>query len=195
MTPSKNSKAVPAETPVYQLKITLKGLKPPIWRRILVPGAITLNKLHRSLQIVMGWEDYHLHSFSVGKELYGVPEPGWGFGQREKDDRKHKLQDVVPGAKMKFLYIYDFGDDWIHEILVEKILPPDKEMKHPVCLDGKLAGPPEDCGGVWGYAGMIEVMNDPEHKEHESVMEWLGDDFDPEVFDIEAVNVRLRKMR
>ncbi len=195
MTPPKKSKEAPGEAPVYQLKITLKGLKPPIRRRILVPGAITLNKLHRILQVVMGWEDYHLHSFTIGKELYGVPEPGWEFGTREKDERKFTLQAVVPVIKMKFLYTYDFGDDWIHEILVEKILPPDKDMKHPVCLDGKYAGPPEDCGGIWGYADMIDVMNDPKHKEHESVMEWLGDDFDPEFFDIDAVNAGLRKIR
>lgn len=194
-TPSKNAKKAPMETPVYQLKITLKGLKPPIWRRILVPGAITLNKLHGIIQIVMGWEDYHLHSFTIGKDLYGVPEPGWEFGQTEKDDRKCKLQDLVSSAKMKFLYIYDFGDDWIHEIVVEKILPPDKDLKKPVCLDGKLAGPPEDSGGVWGYANMIEIIDDPEHEEHESLKEWLGEDFDPAFFDIEMVNARLSKMR
>ena len=143
MTPQKTSVEATKETPIYQLKITLKELKLPIWRRVLIPGTMTLNKLHRSLQIVMGW-DYHLHFFTIGKELYGVPELGCNFGVREKDDRKYKLQDVVPVVKIKFLYVYDFGDDWIHEILVEKILPSYKEIKHPVCLGGKFAGSPVD---------------------------------------------------
>jgi len=181
------------EALIYQLKITLKGIRPPIWRRIQVAGNAPLSRLHRILQIVMGWEDYHLHSFSIDRVFYGKPEPGWEMGDR--NEKKYTLASVVSTVKEKFLYIYDFGDDWIHEILVEKILPPGKEAKYPVCLAGKRACPPEDSGGVWGYAQMLEIMQDPKHEEYDSLMEWLGDEFDPETFDPEKINAKLRKMK
>lgn len=109
--------------------------------------------------------------------------------------KKYTLANVVSAVKEKFIYIYDFGDDWIHEILVEKILPPGKEAKYPVCLAGKRACPPEDSGGVWGYAQMLEIVQDPKHEEYDSLMEWLGDEFDPETFDPEKINAKLRKMK
>jgi len=183
------------EYPIYQLKIALKSIRPPVWRRIQVPGDTSLRKIHDIIQILMNWDDYHLHAFQVGGTRYGVPDPD-GFGDmEEKDDRRFKLADVVPASKSIIGYIYDFGDNWEMGILVEKILLPEEDVKYPVCLAGKRAGPPEDCGGAWGYAKLLEIIRTPDHEEHESMMEWLGDEFDPEVFDINMINAKLRKMK
>ncbi len=182
----------------YRLKVTLKGSKPPIWRRLEVPGNITLAKLHQILQVAMGWTDSHMHSFKIGKIYYQEPDPFFDseFSVYEtKDEKKVKLQQVAPREKMKFLYEYDFGDSWEHEILVEKILPLTEERRHPVCLKGVKACPPEDIGGLWGYYDFLEIMQDPKHPEHEEMLEWIGDQFDPDEFDLEEVNKRLKKIK
>lgn len=182
--------------PVYQLKITLKDFKPAIWRRVLVPGHYTLASLHRVVQYAMGWTESHLHCFSVGRERYSLPEPGTDWGDSgDRDSRRVRLGQIAPSEKMRFLYEYDFGDGWEHDILVEKILPPDPELKHPVCLKGKGACPPEDVGGVWGYAEFLEAICDPKHEEHDSWLEWVGDEFDPDAFDLEDTNAALRLIK
>ena len=178
---------------VYQIKVTLKGIKPPIWRRIQVTSDVTLHKLHRILQVVMGWDDYHLHQFTIGWEHYGTPDPD--YSPDFMDDKKTKLHSVVRTEKMKFRYEYDFGDGWEHEILVEKIFPAEEGGLYPVCVKGKRACPPEDVGGIWGYAEFLEAIQNPEHPEHESMMEWAGDDFHPEAFDLDAVNGMLMRMQ
>jgi hypothetical protein len=184
-----------ADGPVYQLRVILKGIRPPIWRRIQVPGDTSLWKLHKAIQILMGWEDYHLHSFTIGGFRYGIPDPGGIWDTDEKDDRRFKLAEVAPAVKSKIRYMYDFGDDWDMEILVEKLLPPEEGIKYPVCLAGKRAGPPEDCGGVWGYQNLLEIIKAPDHSEYGSMMEWLGDEFDPEAFDLDAVNAKVVKIK
>lgn len=183
---------------VYRLKVTLKGSKPPIWRRLEVPGNITLTKLHQILQVAMGWTDSHLHSFKIGKIYYQEPDPYSDpeFSLAEiRNEKKFKLQRVSLREKMKFLYEYDFGDCWEHEILVEKILPMREERRRPVCLKGAKACPPEDIGGLWGYYNFLEIMQNPKHPEHEDMMEWMGGPFDPDEFDLEEVNKRLKKIR
>ena len=177
---------------IYQLKVTLKEAKPPIWRRFQMAAEATLADLHPILQRVMGWESYHLHQFRVGRELFGVPDPHDPFGGDVTDERKVPLREVLPGAKAKLRYEYDFGDGWDHEVVLEKILPPDPAAELPRCLAGKRACPPEDCGGVWGYAELLDAVSDPNHPEHEEMLEWLGEGFDPEEFDPEAVNAALR---
>lgn len=174
---------------VYQLKITLKEIKPPIWRRVLVESDITLYDLHQVIQQSMGWDDYHLHEFRIAGEHFGAPDPD-GFVE-VIDDAKTRLHQVIRGEKMKFLYEYDFGDGWRHEIVVEKVLPAEKEGVYPVCLKGKRACPPEDVGGPWGYAEFLEAIADPENSQHEDMLEWVGGEFDPEAFDLEMVNHRL----
>ena len=157
---------------MYQIKVTLKGSKPPIWRRMQITSDTTLAKLHRILQRVMGWEGSHLYQFVTGGIAYGDPSM---LGELDAEDaRTVTLAALMRGEKSKLLYEYDFGDSWEHELLVEKILPLDEGKRYPVCLTGKRACPPEDCGGVWGYVSFLEAIHDPEHPEHEEMLEWIG---------------------
>jgi hypothetical protein len=176
------------EKRVYQLKVTLRDIRPPIWRRIQVGGDTNLQRLHRILQTVMGWLGGHLHEFFVFGDSYGDPKQ---MGGDVLDERKVTLKQLITGEKEKFHYLYDFGDSWEHEILVEKILPPEKGTRYPVCLTGKRACPPEDCGGPPGYESLLEALKDPAHPEHDDMFDWLPGDFDSEKFDIHWVNGRL----
>ena len=178
---------------IYQVKVTLKDIRPPIWRRILVTSDTALNKLHRILQVVMGWDDYHLHQFIINGTYYGIHDPDLMFDL--KDEEKMKLDMVVLQEQKEFIYEYDFGDSWYHNILIEKILLPDTKKHYPVCIKGKRACPPEDCGGVGGYYYFLEAIQDPEHPEHEEMLEWEGGSFDPEAFDIDGVNRVLKKIK
>ncbi len=177
-------------TQIYQLKITLEGSKPPIWRRVQVPGNTTLANLHDLIQDVMGWEDSHLHNFTVKGREFGQPNPEFDEGEVE-DERKILLNQVADQPKTKFTYEYDFGDGWRHAIVVEKILPPEPATAYPVCLDGSRHCPPEDCGGIWGYQEMLAKIANPKHPEHEEILEWLGGEFDPEEFSVDEVNEHL----
>jgi Plasmid pRiA4b ORF-3-like protein len=177
---------------VYQIKVTLKGSRPPIWRRMQVINDTTLAQLHRLLQCVMGWEDAHLYQFVVSGIRYGDPRL---LGELDAEDaRTVPLATLGLCEKRKFLYEYDFGDSWEHELLVEKILPRDEGKRYPVCLTGKRACPPEDCGGIWGYASFLEAIRDPEHPEHDEMLEWVGGEFDPDVFDLDEVNRELQRL-
>jgi len=180
---------------VYQLKVTLKESKLPIWRRFQVAGNVTLHRLHLILQDVMGWTNSHLYRFDIGGIEYSIPDPVEDdFNELHfVDSRRTKLSKVVSREKATFTYEYDFGDSWEHQIVVEKILPAEPGGQYPVCLAGIRACPPEDCGGVWGYEELLEVISDPLHEEYESMMEWLGGSFDPEEFDINQVNRVLRR--
>ena len=177
---------------IYQLKITLKDFRPPIWRRVQVKSNITLGKLHQIIQALMGWTNSHLHGFSIGGVEYGQPVPELDL--EIKNEQKVKLDKVVTGEKKKFLYTYDMGDSWEHEILVEKVLPYDPLVRYPVCLTGKRACPPEDCGGVWGYAEFLEAITQPDHPEHESMLEWVGGAFEPDAFILSEVNQLLQQI-
>lgn len=180
---------------IYQIKVTLKDIQPPIWRRVQVPSNISLNKLHRILQAVMPWDDYHLHQFIIGGVNYGEPDPDDDFGFELKSDRTAKLNQVASGAGARFTYEYDFGDGWEHEILIEKVLPPEGGVRYPICLAGKRACPPEDCGGTPGYARFLEAIRNPEHEEHEELLQWVGGSFDPEAFDLDEINRALKRIR
>ncbi|NJR32809.1 MAG: plasmid pRiA4b ORF-3 family protein [Chamaesiphon sp. CSU_1_12] len=177
---------------IYQLKISLRGSRPPIWRRVQVNSDITLAQLHEIVQVSMGWGNCHLHTFSIQGVEYGRPQPEYDFNV--SDERRAKLSTIATQEKAKFHYTYDMGDDWEHEILVEKILPPDPELVYPVCIKGKGACPPEDCGGVWGYQELLGILQQPEHPEHESMAEWIDEDFDPTFFDLVEVNESLHSL-
>lgn len=177
---------------VLQLKITLQGIKPPIWRRVLVPGNCRLDELHAIIQEAMPWYDCHLHVFEIGDEEYGPRGRDWD--DEEYLSERRQLRGLV-GEGQSFHYVYDFGDDWRHRILIEKILPADPEIDYPHCVTGRRKAPPEDCGGPWGYREMLEVLDDPEHPERETRVEWLGGSFDPEAFSAEQVNLRLARLR
>jgi len=191
-------------SPLYQLKITLMYSRPLIWRRIVVPATIKLHRLHDVLQCVMPWTDSHLHHFITGEfkkrggqpVYYGMKNLDFADpDDRTLDEKKFNLADLAPAAKSKFYYEYDFGDGWEHEILVEKILPSNPDFKRCVCLDGKNACPPDDCGGIPGYYRMLEVLADPKDPEHESMSEWIGDHWDAAAFDLDGVNAALKKMK
>lgn len=177
---------------LYQIKVTLVGSKPPIWRRLIVNDNIRLDQLHSVLQVAMGWFDYHLHQYRVGGSYIGIPDPD--FGDDVTDERKVCLQDIVFNPKDNFVYEYDFGDGWEHKIVLEKILPLDSS-ESPVVIKGKKSCPPEDCGGIWGYYDFLEAIQDIEHEEHESMLEWVGGGFDPDGFDINVINEKLKRLK
>src|SRR3989338_3719370 len=183
----------------YQLKITLSGSNPEIWRRFLADSEVMLSELHYVIQIVMGWTNSHLHQYRQKNVIYGEPQDdlGWGFGSKIKivDENNYKLNQVLTKPKDKIIYEYDFGDSWDHDLVLEKILKKDDKLKTPICLDGAMACPPEDCGGIGGYYNMLETIRNPEDPEYEDMIDWLGDKFDPEEFDLEAINNKLKRFK
>jgi Plasmid pRiA4b ORF-3-like protein len=185
----KRSRTKTLPTSIHQLKVTLEGIRPPIWRRILVRSDVNLAGLHQIIQSAMGWNDSHLHDFTAGGISYG--DRSFGEDMDVEDERKVRLSEIAPQPKDRFRYMYDFGDGWEHIILVEAVKTPEAGARYPVCVTGKRACPPEDCGGVWGYADMLEALADPEHPEHDELKEWIGESFDPEMFDLEQANLRL----
>ena len=182
-------------TKVYELEIWLADIAPRIWRRFAVSANIKLPRLHDVIQNVMGWDDCHLHAFMTEGERYTNPYPDFDMDEDTLDERKAKLTDLVFRPKDRFVYEYDFGDSWNHVVEVVSIGPPDQGVKYPVCLAGGRACPPEDCGGPWGYENFLEAIQDPDHEEHEELLEWAGGEFDPERFDIQNVNRLLRMNR
>ena len=180
---------------LHRLKVTLRQVKPPVWRRIEVPSSIKLSDLADVLEAAMGWLGGHLHSFEADGVLYETPD-GESFGfRRPRDERKARLGEVLPGVKSKMRWDYDFGDRWQHDVVVEAIEPARSDVKHPVCLTGKRACPPEDCGGPWGYANLLAALRDPTHEDHEELTEWVGIEFDPENFDADEVTEDMRLAR
>jgi hypothetical protein len=161
-----------------QLKISLRDITPSIWRRVVVPDSYTLDDLHSVIQTAMGWMGGHMHVFRKARQ---------GFGEQEELPQSASLQRVVQRKGQKILYEYDFGDGWLHEILVEKIVPLDTNGVYPICLDGARACPPEDCGGPPGYAHLLEAFRNPT-VENEELREWAGGKFDPGAFSVDAVN-------
>ncbi len=179
--------------PLCQLKIRLLGFKPPIWRRVVVTARVKLDVLHRVIQTAMGWTDSHMHQFVAGEVYYGQPDAQ--EDGRMLNEKRHTLADLAPTAKTRFIYEYDFGDSWEHEVLVEKILPPDASFKHPFCVGGANACPPEDCGGCPGYAEFLEAMDDPNHERHEEFKEWIGGDWDARGFSPDDANAALKRIK
>ena len=222
---------------ILQLKIVLGGIEPEIWRRFLVEDTITFQKLHNIIQIVMGWENYHLYEFCIGEisivpeeEGYNLAESSFhklfkspefikmmeqgemqkGSGKLDTDKMneilqnieknkpkneyglKTKINQLITSERQEFTYIYDFGDNWEHTVIVEKILDKDESKKYPMCLDGERNCPPEDCGSVPGYEHLLEVRKNKKHKEYkELIIEWLGEDYNPELFIAEWINDEL----
>jgi hypothetical protein len=176
-----------------QLKISLVRSKPPIWRRVIVPESLILAELHEVIQIVMGWENSHLHDFDVRGERYTEFEEDIQSGAG--DSTAVTLRSLKLNKKgRKFLYNYDFGDNWLHEIVVESSRPAEDSEKLPVCVTGRRAGPPEDSGGVHRYEYLLEAVSDSANPDHEELSDWLDPDFDPEEFDVDRVNRILRQV-
>ena len=175
---------------VHTLKVTLSGVRPSIWRRIVVPGDFTLDQLHDVLQVAMGWTESHLHQFEVGEMMYS--DPTFELGLDVEDESSITVAEALPGKGSRAVYEYDFGDGWKHLLRVEKVGPVGPDVEVPSCLEGARACPPEDCGGPFGYQMLLEAIQDPQHPQHREMLEWLGGGFDPEAFDPEEVNQKLR---
>ena len=179
------------EPRVYELKVTLEGSAPAIWRRIRVPGDVTLARLHRILQTTMGWGEMHHHQFVIRGRCYGRPD-------REgevQDERRVRLAEVVRRAGSRFIYEYDFDDGWVHDVRVERILSAEEGTQAPACLAGERACPPEDVGGMYGYYDVLALLQNGRSAGHERAQEWIGERFDPDAFDVETVNRRLGSVR
>ena len=177
------------EAPVgFQLRIELREVLPPVWRRFLVPGSITLPGLHRVIQEVMGWENRHLHLFRFGKKEYGIPDPEYPSEMR--NERGRRLREFLRDEGETFGYQYDFGDNWEHDVVVERIVT-GAEVTDAKVLEGERSCPPEDVGGPPGYMEYLEALKDPSHPDHQQMVEWRGPSFDPERFDPAGINRRL----
>ena len=193
-TPRRHLAVAPREDAVYILKITLEVVEPPVWRRVQVSGSITLERLHTVILKTMGWHDVHLHEFEVSGKRYGQPEPDEPQYKVEPE-WKLSLRAAAPTEGARFRYVYDLGDGWGHELLVEAIQNHTGPLKHPVCLAGERACPPEDCGGPLGYANLLDVLRDRTHPEHQEMLAWVGRGFDPERFNLAAANRKLKLLK
>ena len=172
---------------IYQLRVTLQDIRPPIWRRFLIPADIPLKRLHEVLQLVMGWTDSHLHLFESRGIRYSRPQRDLEFA----DESKVTLDELLHKPKDKLTYEYDFGDSWTHDLVLEKVLPSSRDGLYPIMLDGKRACPPEDIGGAPGYARFLAILANRRHPEHADMLEWAGGPFDPEAYDVGQANLDL----
>jgi hypothetical protein len=177
---------------IYQFKVTLIGIAPPIWRRFQVSAGFSLAQLHRALQVALGWENYHLYTFRIGGKKYGPTVVDDDDDLGLIDAKRVRLSGVLRNVGATVTYVYDYGDDWEHELLLEAILMPDPEAIYPRCIAGERCCPPEDVGGVGGYTRYVVAMADPNHVQYEEMMMWRGP-FDAEDFSIEKVNRELDK--
>jgi hypothetical protein len=193
--PKKPRRGKGQQAPVYQVKVALRGAKPPIWRRLEVPADTSLARLHAILQTAFDWDDSHLHVFETPYGRFGAPD----MSLDQHAEVPVSLDQVLPDVKAEITYTYDFGDGWEHEIVLEKILDPDPAVRNPRCTGGRRAAPPEDCGGIWGYEALLEILDDPRHPEHDERLEWLGldspADLDPTDFDAQRVTAALSRLR
>jgi hypothetical protein len=180
---------------VYQLHISLNGIEPVIWRRIQVLGRVSLYKLNRIIQESMGWKNSHLNFFKINDIEYEVKYDNLDEIPQALDEKEFKLCQVVQAENIRFTFLYDFGDEWEHSVLVEKILPKEPDVKYPICIDGKRACPPEDCGGPPGFAEFVEAVRNPYHEDHQVMIQWVGYKYDPDEFNTELVNKRLAIIR
>ena len=179
------------DSKVYRLKVTLRGSRPSVWRRLEVRADVTLFRLHQILQIVMGWTDSHLHQFRRGSTYYGQPDPELGMDR--KNERRIRLNDVLRKAKDRMVYEYDFGDGWEHDIVLQASGSGTAVTPQVRVLAGRGACPPEDVGGIGGYYGFLEAIRNPKHPEHRDMLEWCGGHFDPDAFEIDEINEYFRK--
>lgn len=176
---------------LYELHVELEDIQPRIWRKILVPGSIKLPKLHDLLQLVMGWNNAHLHSFQFGKRVFSS-RPAELEDLNMLDEGRYTLEAVLDDSLSEFVYDYDFGDSWRHLIQPKLVSKPNTEWFYPLCIAGERAAPPDDVGGIQGYLEFLKAIGNAKHPEHEDMLIWIGGAFDPEGFDLNALNRTLR---
>jgi hypothetical protein len=171
---------------IYQMKISLDFIRPEIWRSFVVDSSILLDDFHNIIQNIMGWTNTHLYGFNIKNEDYSPIDED--SDPSEKDSKIFSLRQLELQEKDQIRYTYDFGDDWQHTIILEKVLQPDNKMQTPYCLDGARNCPPEDCGSTPGYEGIVEAMKTPKSKAAKEFIEWLGEPYDPEKFNKDEIN-------
>ncbi len=196
MSPKPRRRRLTKSKLLYQFRITLLDIKPAIWRRIQVKDC-TLADLHGYIQAAFGWSDCHLHQFEIDGVSYSEPAPdGDDFDVDFEDERQVLLSNLLPksGKRTRWLYEYDFGDDWRHDVLFEGCPPLDPQVKYPLCLEGERACPPEDCGGSSGYVDYLAAIADPDHDRHEEILKWRSP-FDPEAFDPTKATEEMKKVK
>lgn len=169
---------------VFRLRIAIRRIRPPIWRRVQVPGTLSLAGFHEVIQTLFGWTDTHLHWFRIGGKSFGQPDD---FDEAVADEDSITLARALGERVRRFSYVYDFGDDWVHDIVVEKVAS-NSGFDRPLCLAGRRRRPPEDCGGPLGYERLLAALRNPRPREHAELRESVGGRFDPEAFDLAAVN-------
>ncbi|WP_413375686.1 plasmid pRiA4b ORF-3 family protein [Alkalihalobacillus sp. 1P02AB] len=184
----------------YQVKITLQDIEPPIWRRLMIPNGITFFKFHKIIQAAFDWQDYHLFLFEFPDYLIKHPDPDIPLHKVEKEPKRVKIDSVFNEHK-RFLYEYDFGDSWRHDIVIEgTVTIDDDEINYPICMAGARNRPPEDVGGVGGYEGFLEIINEETHPEYDDMLLWAEKDtggrkFDPDYFYKNEVNRKLKRIK
>jgi hypothetical protein len=176
---------------IYQIKITLEQVSPAIWRQILVPADLFLHDFHKVIQTAMGWENAHLHQFTKNGRTFGIADDESDLSDKFMDYTSIRLMDILKKESDTMKYIYDFGDYWTHEILLEKILEPNSDLFYPMCKNGERSCPPEDCGGPPGYIETLKILKQAGHPDRDDLLEWLGEDWDSEDFNIDIVNEML----
>src|ERR1035438_8605466 len=174
---------------LHQIKVELAAVRPPVWRRVLLSPEITLGRLRRVVQAVMGWEDRHAHAFVRDGRTYS--DPRLELDGNVMDERRVSLGEVLAEPGSRLIYEYDFGDDWKHELLCEGLVESDAKTLYAICADGARACPPEDCGGPYAYGDLLRVLKNPKHKDYAETRAWVGAGFDPEAFDAKAITKRL----
>ncbi len=199
-----SSQDSPPENVVYQVKITIREIKPSIWRRLLIPSNITFNKFHKIIQVAFGWQNYHLFNFDFMDTVVCIPDPEYGPGKlygdvKELNAKREKIDRLLLGRR-RCIYEYDFGDSWEHDVILEDLAMPQEEQKYPLCLEGARHRPPEDIGGVRGYEDFLQIIENPEHPEYNDCLLWAEKDtggrkFDPDYFYLNEVNRALAKIR
>lgn len=184
---------------ILQIKISLNFSNPLIWRVVQLNNEITLFEFHHIIQITMGWQCYHLYEFNVKGYRIGEIDDnfkGEGFGNDELlNSRTIKLKDILDENEEPFLYLYDFGDSWKHTIEMEKTIQKEPKNKYPICIDGEMHCPPEDCGGIHSYYNYLDILKDKKHEEYKEIRTWIGKKFDPNAFDKDAINRKLKNLK
>lgn len=187
----------------YEIKVSIRNTHPPVWRRLQIPEGITFHELNAIIQLAFDWCGYHAYNFEVGATMHDkgmfieLPEldDGWGYYET-KNSKKEKIDKYFEKYK-RLKYTYDFGDDWIHDIVIEKIVETDIKLVKPLCVKAKMANLPEDCGGPWGYEELLDILADKKHERHKEMKEWIKNGFftwydDREYVDIEEINIGLQ---
>lgn len=187
---------------IYQIKITLRDTHPPVWRRLLIPSGITFLELHDIIQAAFGWEDCHLFQFRFQNTLVSPTDDEvdrMSFSDEKLEDAQELCIDGLLESEQTCVYEYDFGDGWMHKIVLEKVLEPAPDAQYPICMKGKRRCPPEDVGGAWGYADFLEKISDPENPEREELLEWATGNpegaFDSEYFSVDETNEALAELK